>query len=95
MSKKKSTKEPQDAILANESYQPSVMLDYAKKVMGVDSDAELCRRLGMKKPTISKIKHRTLMVGATLLLEIHEETDIPIKKLKRMMGDNWKIGGYR
>ncbi len=73
MIKKKSTKEPHEAILASESYQPSVMLDHSKEVMAVNCAAELCRRLGMKKPTISKVRRRTLMVGANILIEINEK----------------------
>lgn len=71
------------------------MLDYVKQVIGVRSDARLCEKLNVAKATVSKIRHRKLMVGANLLLAIHEATEIPIKKLKQLMGDQRKTGGYR
>jgi hypothetical protein len=36
---------------------------------------------------ISKVRHRRLAVSGEILLKIHEETEIPIRELRHMMGD--------
>ena len=48
------------------------------------SDAELCRVLEVQPPIISKIRHRKLNVGATILLRMHEKSQIPIAELKAL-----------
>jgi hypothetical protein len=39
---------------------------------------------------ISKIRHRTLPVGASLLIRMHEVTDLSIRELRELMGDRRK-----
>ena len=40
--------------------------------------------LEVHPPIISKIRHRKLAVGATILLRMHEKSDLPIKELKEL-----------
>jgi 2-methylcitrate dehydratase PrpD len=38
-------------------------------------------------PVISKIRHRRLPVGASLLIRMHEVSDLSIRELRNLMGD--------
>ena len=43
------------------------------------------RKVGRKKRRMrSKIRHRKLNVGATILLRMHEKSNIPIRELKEL-----------
>ncbi|MCG2584279.1 hypothetical protein [Massilia sp. TS11] len=66
------------------SFIPNVLLDTIIKKMQLKNDAELCRLLEVQPPIISKIRHRKLAVGATILLRMHEKSDISIKELKEL-----------
>ncbi len=83
------------APLEAENIQPQVMLAHVKRRLGAKNDAQLAEMLGVAKPTLSKIKHNRIAVGAALLLAIHDTSGLSIKELKRLMGDTRKIGGYR
>ncbi|MBX9901680.1 MAG: hypothetical protein K2Y28_12930, partial [Burkholderiaceae bacterium] len=48
----------------------------------------LARHLEVAPPVISKTRNGKLAVGASLLLRLHEVTDISIKDLRALMGDN-------
>lgn len=39
----------------------------------------------MAPPVISKIRHATLPIGATLLIRMHEESDFSIGELRALM----------
>lgn len=70
------------------NYEPENLLDAIIKYLGIRNDAALSRRLEVAPPVISKIRHRTLPIGATLLIRIHEETGWTIKEIRQKMGDN-------
>jgi hypothetical protein len=55
--------------------------------MQLKNDAELCRVLEVQPPIISKIRHRKLNVGATILLRMHEKSNIPIRELKELTAE--------
>jgi hypothetical protein len=40
--------------------------------------------LEVQPPIISKIRHGKLNVGATILLRMHEKSEIPIRELKEL-----------
>ncbi|WP_428718551.1 hypothetical protein [Undibacterium curvum] len=71
-----------------QSVQPAanVMLDALIAEMRLKNDAALARRLEVAPPVISKLRHGTLSVGATLLISAHEESGISIKDLKALAG---------
>ena len=75
--------------------QPLVMLAHVKEQLGAKNDKELADMLGVARPTLSKLRHRKISVGAALLLAIHDTSGLSIKELKRLMGDTRRIGGYR
>ena len=43
--------------------------------------------LDVAHPVISKIRHNLWPVGASLLIRMHEVSDLSIKELRRLMGD--------
>jgi hypothetical protein len=66
------------------SFVPNKLLDTLIEKLHLKNDAELCRVLEVQPPIISKIRHRKLNVGATILLRMHEKSTIPIRELKEL-----------
>ncbi|MYM92352.1 hypothetical protein [Duganella vulcania] len=69
------------------SYDPNRFVDLLLEKMSLKNDAALCRVLEVAPPIVSKVRHRRLPVGAALLIRIHEESDIPLRDLRLMLGD--------
>jgi plasmid maintenance system antidote protein VapI len=63
---------------------PNPLLDTLIQRMHLKNDAELCRVLEVQPPIISKIRHGKLNVGATILLRMHEKSNISIRELKEL-----------
>lgn len=68
-------------------YYPEKLLDGLIARLGVPSSSALARSVGLSPSVISKVRHKRLAVSGEILLAIHEATDIPIRELRRMMGD--------
>ena len=66
------------------SFVPNKLLDTLIEKLHLKNDAELCRVLEVQPPIISKIRHSKLNVGATILLRMHEKSNIPIRELKEL-----------
>ncbi len=66
------------------SFIPNKLLDTLIEKMQLKNDAELCRVLEVQPPIISKIRHRKLAVGATILLRMHEKSELSIRELKEL-----------
>lgn len=66
------------------SFVPNKLLDTLIEKLNLKNDAELCRLLEVQPPIISKIRHGKLAVGATILLRMHEKSDISIRDLKEL-----------
>ena len=58
------------------------LLDAVMAKLDLKNDAALSRALEVAPPVISKIRHGRLPVGASLLIRMHEATDIAIRELK-------------
>jgi hypothetical protein len=56
------------------------------------NDAALSRALEVAPPVISKIRHRTLPIGATILLPMHEVSEFSIRELKKLMASPKILG---
>lgn len=69
---------------APSSFVPHRLLDTLIEKMRLKNDAELCRVLEVQPPIVSKIRHRKLQVGATILLRMHEKSEISIRELKAL-----------
>lgn len=68
-------------------YDPNRLLDHLIEKMRLKNDAALGRMLEVAPPVISKIRHRHLPVGASLLIRMHEVTGMSIRELRDLMGD--------
>ena len=77
-------------LVSQEGYDPNRLLDALIQKLGLKNDAALSRALEVRPPVISKIRHRTLPVGASLLIRMHEVTDLSIRELRELMGDRRK-----
>ncbi|MES2932301.1 MAG: hypothetical protein V4805_02275 [Pseudomonadota bacterium] len=69
------------------SYDPNHLLDSLLEKLKLRNDASLSRALEVEPPVISKIRHRRLAVGASMLIRMHEVSNISIKELRTLMGD--------
>ena len=85
MQKKLIEKEP---VLNVETFDPNKMFDTVIEKLSLRNDAALCRWVGVGPPVISKMRHGKLSVGASMLIRLHEISDISIKELRTLMGDD-------
>ena len=67
------------------TYDPNQVLDAIIEKLQLKNDAALSRALEVAPPVISKIRHRTLPIGATILLRMHEVSDFSIRELRALM----------
>jgi hypothetical protein len=73
--------------VAQFQYDPNNLLESLIEKLNLKNDAALSRALEVAPPLISKIRHRRLPVGASLLIRMHEVSDLSIKDLRALMGD--------
>ena len=78
---------PKRELINEETYDPNRLLDAVIEKLNLKNDAALCRMLGISPPVVSKIRHRRLPVGASLLIRLHELTDWNVLALRDLMGD--------
>src|SRR5438270_11816083 len=80
--------EEQDhALTGQETYDPDRLLNTLIEKMRLKNDAALSRALEVAPPVISKIRHRRLPVGASLLIRMHEVCGLSIGDLRELLGD--------
>jgi len=74
--------------LAEQStYDPDRLLDTLIEKLSLKNDAALSRAPEVAPPVLSKIRHRRLPVGASILIRMHEVSDLSIHELRELMGD--------
>ncbi|MDB5762917.1 MAG: hypothetical protein JWQ21_1912 [Herminiimonas sp.] len=76
-----------EKISEQTQYDPDNLLASLIGKLKLKNDAALSRALEVAPPVISKIRHRRLPVGASLLIRMHEVTELSIKDLRFLMGD--------
>src|ERR1700710_191725 len=69
------------------AYNPDNLLDSLIERLNLKNDAALSRALEVAPPVISKIRHRRLPVGASMLIRMHEVSNMDIRELRELMGD--------
>jgi hypothetical protein len=69
------------------AYEPNTLLDQLILHLRLKNDAALARILEVAPPVISKIRHHRLPVGASLLIRMHEVSEMSIRDLRALMGD--------
>ena len=67
------------------TYDPHRVLDAIIRKLRLKNDAALSRVLEFAPPVISKSRHNTLLIGATILLRMHEVSDFSIRELRALM----------
>jgi plasmid maintenance system antidote protein VapI len=77
----------QQHLATEQAYNPNQLLDMIHQKMQLKNDAALSRLLEVQPPVISKIRHRRVPVGASLLIRMHEVTGMSISDLRVLMGD--------
>jgi transcriptional regulator with XRE-family HTH domain len=78
---------PNEVATSQREYNPNRLLDALIDHLRLKNDAALARALEVAPPVISKIRHRRLPVSASLLIRMHEVTDLTIRDLRYLMGD--------
>lgn len=73
--------------MSQPEYNPNNLLDALIERMKLKNDASLSRLLEVAPPVISKIRHRRLPVGASILIRMHEVTGLSVKELRELLGD--------
>jgi hypothetical protein len=76
-----------DRLTDQLDYDPNNLLDSLLGKLNLKNDAALSRALEVAPPVISKIRHRRLPVGASLLIRMHEVSNLSIRELRALMGD--------
>jgi hypothetical protein len=69
------------------TYNPNRLLDSLLDSMQLKNDAALSRMLEVAPPVLSKIRHHRLPVSASVLMRMHEVTNMSIGDLRFLMGD--------
>lgn len=69
------------------TYNPNRLLDHLIETLRLKNDAALSQLLKVAPPVISKIRHRRLPLGASILIRMHEVSDLSIRDLRYLMGD--------
>jgi plasmid maintenance system antidote protein VapI len=62
----------------------NILLDKIMSLHAIKNDAGLAGFLEVAPPLISKLRHNKLQLGATMIITIHEKTDIPVRDIKQM-----------
>lgn len=78
-------------LLALSTYMPASFLDRLEARLKLKNDAALARSLEVTPALLSRIRNRRMPISASLLLSIHESTQIAIGDLRRMMGDSRRL----
>ena len=61
------------------------LLDTLKEKYDLKNDAEISRRLEVKAPVISKIRHGKSGVSAEFILRIHETLGMPVADIRALL----------
>lgn len=69
------------------TYRPNYLMDALIERMALKNDAALSKALEVAPPIISKVRHRRLPVSSSLLIRMHEVTELSIRDLRYLLGD--------
>lgn len=77
-------------LISQPDYDPDNLLDSLLRKLELKNDAALSRVLEVAPPVISKIRHRRLPVGASILIRMHEVSGLSVGDLRALLGDRRK-----
>jgi plasmid maintenance system antidote protein VapI len=61
---------------------PNALFDVIMARFSLPNDAALARKLGVAPPVVSKIRHARMVIGATLILRIHETFGLAVEEIR-------------
>ena len=64
---------------------PNILLDKIIEKLNLKNDAALSRLLEVAPPVISKLRHGALPIGPTMLIRMHEVSDLNIREMRELM----------
>lgn len=64
----------------------AALLDYLLGSLGLKNDAALSRALNVEPPVISKLRCGKLPLSSTMIISMHEVSDMPIADIKARAG---------
>ncbi len=73
--------------LAADQYDPEALFARLCIRLGVKSYSALGLKIGLSPSAVSKVRNRKVVISSEILLKIHDATDIPLRELRRWMGD--------
>lgn len=73
-------------LLKNPDYDPNKLLNEVMKRIGAKSDAHLARMTKISAPVISHVRRKRLAIGDSILLKLHDATELPARELRALMG---------
>lgn len=72
--------------ITNPNYDSNKAVDWMLAKFKCKNDAALSRQLEVAPPVISKIRHKRLPIGDSLLVKIHELLEMGTKQIKSELG---------
>jgi len=75
---------PSKTILDNPTYDANPLLDFLIAELHLKNDAALSHRLQIAPTVISKLRHRILMIGPSMMIRIHDEVGISIGEIRNL-----------
>lgn len=72
---------------------PNALLNWARWVLRARTDRELAQPLEVSTPQISRVRHGTLPISATLLVNLLDATNVKLRELPRRVATtppDWK-----
>ena len=63
---------------------PHKLFDYIREMYNLKTDAQLAHILNARTPMISKIRNGVIRMTPALVIAVHEQTNIPVAKIKEM-----------
>ncbi|WP_172656929.1 transposase [Collimonas arenae] len=73
--------------IANTTCNPNRLLDTLIVNLCLRNDAELARKLKISPPVISKIRNHQIVIGASVLIKMHDASGLSIKELRALLGE--------
>jgi len=81
----KNTTNNNDITLNHFPGDPNILLDALIEKLKLKNDAALSRALEVAPPVISKLRHGALPIGPTMLIRMHEVSDMNIRDMRALM----------
>ena len=66
---------------------PHKLFDYIREMYGLKTDAQLAHILSASTSMISQVRNGLVRITPALIIEIHEQTNMPIARIKEMCNE--------